>query len=294
MYFPFELELVKWLQSLSSGLLDAFFNGVSFFGEEIFIIIIIGFTYWCYNKKMGEYIGFALTTSYTFNNYFKDLFSAPRPFEVSNDVVNMRPDTATGHSFPSGHAQGSATAFSSIAFWLKKRWMWIIAIVMMVLMSLSRMYLGVHFLRDVLVGSLLGVAIAYLTYRIFQKYSGTDEKKLHLIYITTVIVFLPVALMMHSEDFFKGYGILVGFVLAILFEKKYVKFTTDVNKWKKVIRFIVGLVIALVVQQGLKLVFSPIIDLAPSIGNVLHFIRYVLIAFAGFGLYPYLFKKFNF
>lgn len=294
MYFPFELELVKWLQSLSSGLLDAFFNGVSFFGEEIFIIIIIGFTYWCYNKKMGEYIGFALTTSYTFNNYFKDLFSAPRPFEVSNEVVNLRPDTATGHSFPSGHVQGATTAFSSIAYWMKKRLFWIIAIVMMVLMSLSRMYLGVHFLRDVVVGSLFGLGIAYLTYKLFQKYSGNDERKLHTIYIITAITFLPVAFMMKSEDFFKGYGILVGFVIAILFEKKYVSFTTDVVVWKKVIRFVVGLIIALVVQQGFKLAFSPIIDAAPSIANFLHFIRYVLIAFAGFGLYPWLFKKFNF
>jgi hypothetical protein len=56
MYFTFELELVKWLQSISSGVLDAFFNGVSFFGEEIFIIALIGFTYWTNNKKMGEFI----------------------------------------------------------------------------------------------------------------------------------------------------------------------------------------------------------------------------------------------
>jgi len=294
MYFTFELELVKWLQSISSGVLDAFFNGVSFFGEEIFIIALIGFTYWTNNKKMGEFIGFALTSSYTFNNYFKDLFSAPRPFEVDGDVINMRPETSTGHSFPSGHAQGTATAFSAVAFWLKKRWMWILAIVMMVLMSISRMYLGVHFLRDVIVGSLLGVAISYFAYKIFKKYSGTDEKKLHLIYIVTVIAFLPAALMMHSEDFFKGYGILVGFVGAVIFEKRYVMFTTDVKVWKKVIRFGVGLILALAIQQGLKLIFSPVIDLVPTIANFLHFIRYFFISFAGFGLYPLLFKKLNF
>jgi len=276
MHFPFELDLILRLQSLSNGLFDFFFNAVSFFGEETFIIALIGFTYWCYNKKMGEYIGFALTVSYPFNNFLKDLFVAPRPFEVSTDVVNMRPDTATGHAFPSGHVQGTASAFTALACWIKRRWMTILASIMIFLMMMSRMYLGVHFLSDVVAGALIGVIVSIVTFFVFKKYSSTNEKKLHTIYLATSTIFLVIALFMKSEDFFKGYGILIGFVAAVLFEKRYVKFSTNVSTIKKVIRF------------------APIIGVVPTIANILHLIRYAAIAFAGFGLYPHFFKKFNF
>lgn len=76
---------------------------------------------------------------------------------------------ADGYSFPSGHATGTA-AITVISAWLLTRWLipwwtgrvavWAVAIGWVFLIGFSRVYLGVHYLSDVLSGWLLGLARA--------------------------------------------------------------------------------------------------------------------------------------
>ena len=155
------------------------------------------------------------------------------------------------------------------------------------------MYLGVHFLEDVIVSGILGLGFAYLLYRVFDKYYD-HPVKLHRLYGALLIVVLPFACMINAEDFSKSYGLLIGFVVGIIIEKKYINFTMDVKLIQKVLRVFFGLIIMIGVQQGAKILFGLIADEGTTLLNVLHLIRYFLIAFSGFGLYPFLFKKFNF
>lgn len=74
--------------------------------------------------------------------------------------------TTSDASFPSGHASAAATV--AVVLWLAvsaARPQWrvpagVIALLGIALMGMSRMYLGVHYLSDVLVGSLVGAAVA--------------------------------------------------------------------------------------------------------------------------------------
>lgn len=76
---------------------------------------------------------------------------------------------ADGYSFPSGHATGTA-AITVISAWMLTRWLipwwsgrvtvWAVAIGSALLIGFSRVYLGVHYLSDVLSGWLLGMAWA--------------------------------------------------------------------------------------------------------------------------------------
>ena len=77
---------------------------------------------------------------------------------------------ADGYSFPSGHATGTA-AMMAISAWLLTRWLipgwtgrvlvWALAIGAVLLIGFSRIYLGVHYLSDVLSGWMLGTAWAF-------------------------------------------------------------------------------------------------------------------------------------
>jgi len=154
------------------------------------------------------------------------------------------------------------------------------------------MYLGVHFLEDVLVAAVLGLLIAYGINYIHNKYSS-NQVLLHRIYLSFIIVSTPFVLFLQDEDFFKSYGLLVGIVFAIIFEKKYVKFTFDPSKLKKIIRLSLGLIIVLTIQIGLKAIFSIFLEEGTMAFNYANVVRYFAISFIGFGVYPMSFKKLN-
>jgi len=92
----------------------------------------------------------------------KPLFARARPCHPAMLVEGGR--FLLGHrtslSFPSAHAMNSATAAALLAALYPKRWPWFA--VAAVLVSLSRVYVGVHFPLDVLAGACAGVALAAL------------------------------------------------------------------------------------------------------------------------------------
>ena len=184
------IEVVLFLQGMRNGFFDFFFGFISFLGEEYVYILIFGIIYYTYDKKMGEFLAITLGFSATVNTIIKNIVNAPRPFTKYEDLVeNLRPDTAGGMSFPSGHTQNFTTVLFSASFYKKNMKLFYISTVLVLLMAVSRMYLGVHFLEDVLVSAFLGLGIAYLLYRVFNKYYDYPIK-LHRLYFALVILLI--------------------------------------------------------------------------------------------------------
>lgn len=286
------IEVVEFFQSLQNGFFDFFFNMISFLGEEYIYILILGIIYYAYDKKLGEFLAFTLFFTGIFNNTLKVLFNHPRPFEKYPDRVNnLRPSTSSGNSFPSGHTQNFSAFLFAGGFYLKLRNIFIVATVLSTLMAISRMYLGVHFLEDVLTSLILGIATAFVISIVFKK---VNDKQLHMIYIGILVIFLPILLLIGEEDLFKAYGLMLGFLFAMIYEKKYVQFTYNVNLFKKVIRVVSGLIVMVTIQLGVGIVFDLFAKEGTFLLSILDLVRYGLIAFIGLGLYPTLFKKFNF
>jgi len=313
----FELEIIHWLQSFRSTLLDYFFQFWTMFGEELIIIAILGFLYWIYDKKVGEKVGVTVFASLVINSTIKILVARPRPYVSDSSVQNIRPDTATGYAFPSGHTQGSATLFTSFAIWLKKRWITIASIVIIIMVAISRMYLGAHYLSDVIVGGLLGVGISFL----FAWYLNKNEnnQRLYLwifegtiiLTLITFIYFLFTSkatlsltnaqlLYNNMEGLSKMAGSIIGFILGVSFEKKNVSFETHRKLVPNIIRFVLGIVIVMTVRIVLKAIFGVFIDsemllqgelLKSSIALLFDLVRYLAMVFIGIGVYPMLFKK---
>jgi len=285
------IQVVEFFQSFRNGFFDFFFSFISFLGEEYIYILILAIIYYAYNKKLGEFLAFALFTTAGINTIIKGLFSAQRPFEKYPDRVdNLRPDTATGHSFPSGHVQNFTTFLFAESFYTGKQRMFIVSGILAVLMMISRMYLGVHFLEDVTVSILLGILVAYVLHKVYTKYQD-NHVILHKIYIGIAVAMFPFLFLLDGEDFFKSYGLLVGFILAMIIEKKYINFSDDTTIKQKLIRVALGLVIMLVLQTGLKPVFGLFTDEGTTLFNIFNLVRYLLISFIGLGIYPFAFKK---
>jgi membrane-associated phospholipid phosphatase len=315
----FELEIIEWMQQFSNAFLDAFFSFWTMFGEDLIIIAIMGFVYWCYNKKAGEYLGLSVFVSLVLNSVIKVLVQRPRPFQVDDQIVNLRPATSGGYAFPSGHTQGASSVFGSVAVWVKKRWVSIVAAIIVVMVALSRMYLGVHYLSDVIVGGILGIGIGLLIFRLFVKTEDHHRLYMRILVIAAVVVLFVYLLELFTasasetmtnsaflydkiEGLLKMAGAFAGFVFGVQFEKKHVDFTNHRVIWKNLARFALGVGIVMGIRLGLDFIFSLIIDTETlaegqlalaSIAALFDCIRYGAMVFVAIGVYPLVFKKFN-
>lgn len=136
----------------------------SFLGTEQFYLFIAPALVWCLDAGLGLRMGLGLAVSSSLNSVLKLVFHSPRPYWVSQQVEALAAETSFG--IPSGHAQNAVVVWGILAAWVHKTWAWIVAIVLMLMIGLSRLYLGVHFLGDVLVGWLAGALILWAFMRL--------------------------------------------------------------------------------------------------------------------------------
>ena len=131
-------------------------------GGAIFLILFaIILTLAIKNKKIGLYIWINLGISTLLNQGLKYIVQRPRPTE-------FRIIDETGYSFPSGHSMASAAFYGFIIYLIYKniknkyiKWGLIITLsVLIILIGMSRIYLGVHYTSDVIAGFL--ISISYL------------------------------------------------------------------------------------------------------------------------------------
>ena len=129
----------------------------SFLGTEQFYLFIAPGLLWCLDAGLGLRMGLGLAISSSVNSILKLVLHSPRPYWVSQGVQALAAETSFG--IPSGHAQNAVVVWGLLAAWIRKTWAWVVAILLMLMIGLSRLYLGVHFLGDVLAGWLVGALI---------------------------------------------------------------------------------------------------------------------------------------
>jgi membrane-associated phospholipid phosphatase len=152
------VELIQWLEAYRTPALTLFVLIVTDVGSTVGYLLMLPVIWWGFSWKVGARIFVALVLSVYINSLVKEVFALPRPFHYSPDLVNLR--TPDDFSFPSGHAQQAALFWGLLALHFRKRWFTALAVLMILLIGFSRVYLGVHFPSDVVVGWTLGVAIA--------------------------------------------------------------------------------------------------------------------------------------
>ncbi|MCI0519673.1 MAG: phosphatase PAP2 family protein [Chloroflexi bacterium] len=154
------INLILALQQNASAPLYAAMRFFSFLGQEEFFLLVAPAVYWCVDAALGLRLGLFLMVSASLNSTVKLLFHAPRPYWIDSRVLALVEESSFG--VPSGHAQNAVTFWGALAFGLRKRWAWAAAIGLMSFIGLSRLYLGVHFPTDVLMGWLIGASLLWL------------------------------------------------------------------------------------------------------------------------------------
>lgn len=269
----FSLELTVWLQDQFPQL-EPLVKAFSATGKFEFYLVVITLIYWSLEKRLGRSLIYLLVFSYTINTMLKHFFADVRPY-WKNPAIGL--DVEKSYGIPSGHAQGTTVFYGLIAMWAKRTWLWILVIVLLLFMSFTRIYLGVHDVEDIVAGILVGILILFGFY-LWQKYLASRFANrilgqrlliaflvpfiLGLIYAVVLILLgqpdkqvpwadlVDIAENKSFRDFATAFGLMVGLGTGFILEVSRVRFKVEGPFWKRTLRYLFGLTATFLLWMG--------------------------------------------
>ena len=147
------LHDMDWVLPLRSDTATIVANGFTWLGYATFFLIALPLTYWLWDRAKAMRLVVLIAITAIINGFLKDLWQDPRP-----DIrYALDPRVEDSFGRPSGHAQVAFAMWMWIAYEIKRPWAWGVAAFIVAGVCMSRLYLGVHDLDDVLTGLALGV-----------------------------------------------------------------------------------------------------------------------------------------
>lgn len=304
---------IRFLQALDPSL-EPLMHLFSFLGSLGFYLALIPFIYWTLDRGIALRVLLALMLTDCVGTTAKLLLHEPRPYWLNGtglgDASAIRiMATEPSYGAPSGHAGNSFAVWIHLAWRWRQRRMWTIAIALVVLIALSRLYLGVHFPRDILLGWLLGACMLYAFVAAEKPASAWAARQgaSTLIGIGAALaagvmalglltqarladIPDPVAWKAHAANarsvahFFSIAGILFGLVAGHALALSRCEFETHAAWSRRIARYAFGVIGLLIVYFGLGLVFAQLADRESIAGLLLRGLR-----FAAVGLWVTLF-----
>lgn len=322
--FDLGISLILFIQNLGEWLAGPM-RAVSFLGDEEFFLMIMPILYWCVDAALGLRLGLILLISAGLNHTLKLLFHAPRPFFYDRAVQTF--DTETTFGAPSGHAQNSASVWGLMAALLSRRQpsrkalIWGLTLLLVFVIGFSRLYVGMHFPTDVLLGWAAGFALVWGFRRLESPIAARLKRlslgesivavfgaSLVLVLISTLARLslgawtLPqgwlelAALAQPDEPFeplalagiFTSAGAVFGLGAGALWLRASGGFDAGGETWKRLARYPIGVVGVVLLWFGLGEIFPR--DEA-LLSYVLRYLRYALVGLWISGAAPALFIR---
>ena len=279
------LELLVWLGQMRSGLADAIFIGASALGSEEAYLALLTIVYLCIDHRFGFRLLAMFALSVYCNAQLKMAFGFPRPYEVfTKDLHPLYQESATGASFPSGHAQNAVVVWGIIATRCRS-WLWrgvVVAVIAVV--SFSRLYCQVHWPVDVAAGLIIGVLLVggYLAFLYGWRSWGKQLEPGVAVIAVLAIAGLMYLFSQQDQSCVRSSGGLLGFGLGyVLLEARGYKATAP---WgSQVVKVAVALALLLALRSAGRVM------LGESAGATA--LNYAVVGFTAAYLLPVLFAK---
>jgi len=308
----FGIALIQVLQTLSPAL-DIPMKIFTFIGKIEFYILFVSFLYWIFDTQLAFRILMILLSTDVLGIAFKHLFRQPRPYWIGS-VQGMGVETSYG--IPSTHASDSLSVWSYFAYRVKKRWLWVTAIALILLISFSRLYMGVHFPHDVVFGWLIGLTIFYIFSKNETKFADwlsarTTSYQIGFSFVISLL-FIAIGLLVRaliagSSDpfawshfatearsltyYFTLSGIFFGATTGYSLMKQHANFQETGTGFQRAIRYLVGMLGVLAILYGLDPLFGLLAADETILGYILRYIRYGAVTFWGMFGAPWVFLK---
>jgi membrane-associated phospholipid phosphatase len=278
------IPIITWLQGLGLWLKSPM-ELFTFLGTEEFYLVVMPAILWCWDAGLGIRLGLILLTSDGLNGALKLAFGWPRPYWVSGQARALASETSFG--LPSGHAQNAVALWGRLAAGIRHRWAIWAAIALILLISVSRLYLGVHFPADGLGGWIAGGLVLWAFLRLEAPVSrrlgrmgpGTRVAVAFAASLVLLLVQILVISLTHGRavppewgeralagtgeaiaprslaGMFATSGLLFGFGSGAGLLAAWGRFDSQGPWLKRMARFLIGLVGVLAIWLGLRIVF---------------------------------------
>jgi membrane-associated phospholipid phosphatase len=149
-----------------------FMRKVSLFGDwpshVALGLLLLGIAWRRHSKKwMRVFLSMliALALAGVFGHGMKIATARARPSVKIEELLHPSRLSSKFHAFPSGHV-GASTAFFGVLIFARRR-VGLVCLPIPILIGLSRMYLGAHYLSDVVCAAVLGIICAAVVWRFF-------------------------------------------------------------------------------------------------------------------------------
>lgn len=304
------MEILRRIAAMRTPLLDVFNAHITYFGDETVFMIVLMFVFWCVDKKRGYYLMMIGFTGTVINQFLKILMQIPRPWVLDPEfkIVESARLRAAGYSFPSGHTQNVIGIFGGIAGTSGRKWVRVTCIVLAILVSFSRLYLGVHTPFDVGAAAAAAVVLIFLFDPIYR---NMEERPLLTVSIFACMIacsllfgsyaqaqqVLAVSRGLPEEDLANFIGAVknaycmlgasAGALIVYALDRKYIRFQTDAVWWVQLMKFTGGLALVIGVKSVLK---APLYALMGQSGDA---VRYGAMILAAGALWPLTFRWFE-
>lgn len=316
------LNQIDWMitfQAMTNWIVEIF-RAISRLGDEEFFLFIAPVIYWCFSTRVGLRVGIYLMLSGGVNYAFKLFFAQPRPYWMDPRVIAYHTESSFG--FPSGHAQHATVFWGALAASARQPAALILAGLLIFLIGVSRVIVGVHFISDVIAGWMIGVITLFVLLRLekpalaWLKRQMLAQQVLYLFAGSVLLVGIGILARavhpgweMPSEwlanaiaaspngeapdpmalsGLITNAGAFFGLAAGALWTDLRRGFDPGGVVWKRLARFLVGVMGVAILWFGLGAVFPRGESVLPYI---LRYIRYALIGFWVTGIAPWLFIR---
>ncbi len=286
--YEWGLQVIHDVQEVKSVFLTYLMIFISFLSDPLAYLGFLPVFFWCVDEKKTFKAGLFILFSASLNTSIKDFLKVPRPY-VQDPTVGLIPEH--GFSTPSGHSQNSA------AFWPYTLSLFVpksnsrkelllkclLSIALPLVIGFSRIYLGVHYPSDVLLGLTIGFLLS-MGAILFVPLIETKLKSLPRSFKILSIGILSIILnWLGPNDTSMAaafFGLGIGYIYLIDKNGYNAKEGTLIQKS---LRIILGLLVLGFIYGGLKFFF-------PSEGEnnyqLFRFLRYFLVGFSASFLLP--------
>ena len=306
----FDSEFIEVIAEHRVPLATVLFQLFTLLGEIEGYIFVVAAIYAAFDKRLAFRLAMLALVAMSLNHIMKTIIANPRPFVAEGSfskhwaVTNEKAvELAAEYSTPSGHAMAGGSFYTFLYASVRHRWVKLLAVAALLLTGISRPYLGVHYVEDILLGWPLGLGLALLALRFGGR---VDELWFQLSTPKQAMtVILASALMIAGTDpfyasaphgqplpFISYLGLLSGLSVAYPLEIRSLGFDPrSSTALLKVARVALGVVLVMGTLAVLDLLFARIAADGSLLGNTLRYIRYFGAGLVGMFAAPHLYVR---
>lgn len=256
-------------------------------GEAAVPVFLSAILFWVVDEHAGTRVLFFNSVGTTINQFMKITACVYRPWirDARITPVPAAMTTATGYSFPSGHVANAGSWLMGLGLFLKDKCakkggriaIAVVSLVLWLLVALSRNFLGVHTPQDVGVMLLVMLPLAFLCEKAL---TWAEKSGSHELIFSGACILLGAVLVTYASlksypmdydaegmllvdparmirDTFSSAGMMLGFAIGWLCQRRYIRFERKGSIPLRILRAVVGCAIIL----GMELLKAPLVNL---------------------------------